>query len=376
MKTAWFAFLLPPKFNNYEQAQKAKLLHYMLLTVFLGALVTTYTNFSNGWFLEATILFLLATSTFLGFYLNSKKYFNTAAYILSTSLFVVLGLLLYNGIGLYDTVVFGYPIFIIFVTFLFSRRGLLFSTILSIASVLVIYLLEVNGIFLPKYEVSLLRAIVVAFLFALMALVIWVVHDTWETNLTSLRESYKLTLRGWAQALEYRDGETAGHTRRVAELSVRLAQKLDLQEEDVYGIERGAYMHDIGKMAIPDNILLKHGPLTDDEWKIMKQHPVLSRQFIDEISYLEQASQIAYSHHERWDGSGYPEGLRGEEIPLVARIFTVIDNWDALNSDRPYRKAWPSEDVVAYLQGNAGSMFDPKIVEAFLEVIEDEKPDL
>jgi HD-GYP domain-containing protein (c-di-GMP phosphodiesterase class II) len=135
-------------------------------------------------------------------------------------------------------------------------------------------------------------------------------------------------------------------------------------------LQRGAYLHDIGKMSIPDQILHKPGPLNVEEWEIMKQHPVRSREFIAEIPFLQSAIPVAYSHHERWDGNGYPEGLRGEQIPLPARIFTVIDNWDALNSDRPYRKAWSRDEVINYLQEQAGSIFDPQVVKAFLESLE------
>jgi HD-GYP domain-containing protein (c-di-GMP phosphodiesterase class II) len=176
-------------------------------------------------------------------------------------------------------------------------------------------------------------------------------------------------LHGWAKALEYRDGETAGHSQRVTELSVAVGQALGLEAEDMINIRRGSYLHDIGKMAIPDNILLKPGVLTDDEWKIMKLHPLRSREFLAGIPFLQGAIPIAYSHHERWDGTGYPEGLKGREIPLLARIFAVVDNWDALTSDRPYRKAWTDEKTIAYLKENAGRMFDPQILEAFLSII-------
>jgi putative nucleotidyltransferase with HDIG domain len=162
----------------------------------------------------------------------------------------------------------------------------------------------------------------------------------------------------------------AGHTRRVTELSAALARSLGLNDEEIRNLQRGACLHDIGKMAIPDHILLKPGPLTEDEWKFMRQHPVRAREFISEIPYLQPAIQVAYSHHERWDGRGYPEGLHAEQIPRPARIFTVIDNWDALNSYRPYRKAWPREKVIAYLEDNAGSIFDPQVVEAFLKILE------
>jgi HD-GYP domain-containing protein (c-di-GMP phosphodiesterase class II) len=155
----------------------------------------------------------------------------------------------------------------------------------------------------------------------------------------------------------------------VTKLSVAVGQALHLEAEDLVNIRHGSYLHDIGKMAIPDHILLKPGPLTDEEWEVMKQHPVRSREFLSEIPFLQGAIPIAYSHHERWDGTGYPDRLKGEEIPLLARIFTVVDNWDALTSDRPYRKAWTDEKVTGYLKENAGKMFDPQILEVFLSVI-------
>jgi HD-GYP domain-containing protein (c-di-GMP phosphodiesterase class II) len=188
-------------------------------------------------------------------------------------------------------------------------------------------------------------------------------------NLALLNESYDLTLQGWARALELRDGETAGHSQRVTKLSVAVGRSLGLGVDEIINIRRGSYLHDIGKMAIPDAILLKPGPLTNDEWDVMKQHPVRSREFVSEIPFLQGAIPITYSHHERWDGMGYPEGLQGEQIPFLARIFAVVDNWDALTSDRPYRKAWSNEKTIAFLRENAGKMFDPKVVDVFLSTI-------
>jgi putative nucleotidyltransferase with HDIG domain len=229
----------------------------------------------------------------------------------------------------------------------------------------------VYGLFENKYVASPTRAFILSSMFVLTGLTIWAVRDSWEMNLRGLRESYDLTLQGWARALEYRDGETAGHAQRVINLSAALARRLGLGKDEIRALQRGAYLHDIGKMAVPDQILHKPGPLDDEEWEVMRQHPVRSREFIAEIPFLQSAIQVAYYHHECWDGSGYPEGLRAEQIPLPARIFTVIDNWDALNSDRPYRKAWPREEVIEYLRQNAGSIFDPRVVDAFLEILEE-----
>lgn len=374
MKTSsWLFYLFPPKFSGYEETQKAKLLHYMLLAAIAGSLVIGTINFQKGWYPETTFLFSFTGISLVGFFLNRTQLSWYAGLILNISLYIVICLMLYNGIGLYDETVLAFPFFIIFTTFLFGKRGLWIGTCLSVTAIIAIYFLQVYGLFENIYKASPTRVLILSSLLMLSGLTIWAVRDSWEANLRNLRESYDLTLRGWARALEYRDGETAGHSQRVIELSVTLARKLGLDKEEIRALQRGAYLHDIGKMAIPDQILHKPGPLDDEEWKVMKQHPIRSREFISEIPFLQPAIQVAYYHHERWDGSGYPEGLHGEHIPLSARIFTVIDNWDALNSDRPYRKAWPREKAIGYLQQNAGSIFDSRVVDAFLGILEDEK---
>jgi len=185
--------------------------------------------------------------------------------------------------------------------------------------------------------------------------------------------AYDTTIEGWAQALELRDRETEGHTRRVAELTVKLARALGVKSEDLIHIRRGALLHDIGKMGIPDQILLKPGPLTPEEWKIMKKHPVYAWELLSPIEYLRPALNIPYCHHERWDGTGYPRGLKGEEIPLSARIFAVVDVWDALTSNRPYRSAWSQDKAREYIKEQAGHHFDPQVVEKFLELLEELK---
>ncbi|RRR65719.1 MAG: PAS domain S-box protein [Candidatus Viridilinea halotolerans] len=180
--------------------------------------------------------------------------------------------------------------------------------------------------------------------------------------------AYDTTLEGWSRALDLRDKETEGHSRRVTELTVRLARAMGLSEAEIVHVRRGALLHDIGKMGIPDAILLKPGPLTDEEWAIMRRHPTYGYQLLAPIAHLHPALDIPYYHHEKWDGSGYPHGLAGESIPLPARIFAIVDVWDALRSDRPYRTAWDVERVREYLREEAGHHFDPKVVAAFLEL--------
>jgi putative nucleotidyltransferase with HDIG domain len=181
-----------------------------------------------------------------------------------------------------------------------------------------------------------------------------------------LTMAYDATIEGWARALELRDAETEGHSRRVTDLTLQLARHMGLSDDDLVHIRRGAILHDIGKMAIPDRILLKPGPLTAEEWEIMRKHPTYAYEWLAPIRYLRPALDIPHYHHERWDGSGYPRGLRGQQIPLSARIFAVVDVWDALCSDRPYRAAWPYEKVRAHLRQQSGVHFDPQIVEIFL----------
>jgi putative nucleotidyltransferase with HDIG domain len=194
-------------------------------------------------------------------------------------------------------------------------------------------------------------------------------EDLQRTN-AELSLAYDRTLEGWSQALDLRDEETQGHSLRVTEMTVRLARKLGLPDADMVHIRRGALLHDIGKMGVPDAVLLKPGALTDDEWKIMRQHPVYAYLLLSPIAFLRPALDIPYCHHEKWDGSGYPQRLTGEQIPLAARIFAVVDVWDALSSNRPYRQAMPKEAIYSYLREQSGKHFDPSIVTAFLEMME------
>lgn len=186
---------------------------------------------------------------------------------------------------------------------------------------------------------------------------------------TDLLEAYEATIEGWSKALNYRDAETEEHSERTTRWTIELAREMGYSEDDLVFIRRGALLHDIGKVAVPDSILNKPGPLTDEEWVHMRRHPVAAYEVLAPIKFLKKSLDIPYSHHERWDGSGYPRGLAGDEIPLAARIFSVVDVYDALTTDRPYRKAWPQEKVISYLQENSGIQFDPTIVDEFLKLL-------
>lgn len=178
------------------------------------------------------------------------------------------------------------------------------------------------------------------------------------------------TIQGWVRALDLRDRETAGHSERVTELSLRLAQKMGIADEQMAQIRYGALLHDIGKLGLPDAVLFKPGRLTEEERKVMQQHPVLGYNLLSGISFLQPALDIVYCHHERWDGSGYPRGLKREEIPLSARIFAVVDVWDALVSERLFRRSTPKHEALDYLKEQARKTLDPQVVAAFLDLME------
>lgn len=186
---------------------------------------------------------------------------------------------------------------------------------------------------------------------------------------SELAQAYDATIEGWSRAMDLRDKETAGHTQRVTEMTLELAQEMGVSSDEMVHIRRGALLHDMGKLGVPDEVLLKPGKLTDEEWVAMKKHPQHAYDMLSSISYLLPALDIPYCHHEKWDGTGYPRGLKGEEIPLAARLFAVVDVWDALRSDRPYRPSWPQEKVLEHIRAGSGTHFDPHAVETFMKIM-------
>jgi putative nucleotidyltransferase with HDIG domain len=195
-------------------------------------------------------------------------------------------------------------------------------------------------------------------------------YENLQQSKKILEIAYDSTLEGWARALELRDQDTEGHTRRVTDLTVRLAKLFGLNGAELTNIYRGALLHDIGKMAVPDRILRKPGPLTLEELEVMRMHPTYARDMLSKINFLQQVITIPYYHHERWDGTGYPNKIVGRDIPLAARIFAVVDVWDALISNRPYRPPWPSLQAKSYIQEHAGTQFDPQVVTLFMQMLE------
>ncbi|MFM2005911.1 MAG: hypothetical protein RLZZ09_1566 [Pseudomonadota bacterium] len=194
-------------------------------------------------------------------------------------------------------------------------------------------------------------------------------HTRLERALEELSETHEATLAGWVAALDLRDKETEGHSERVVALTVAMGRELGLDEDAMLHLRRGALLHDIGKLGVPDAILLKPGKHTAAEWNIMKQHPVFAHEWMKRIPYLAKTAEIPYAHHEKWDGSGYPLGLRGDAIPLSARLFAFADIYDALTSDRPYRPAWSKERTLEYIRLLSGTQLDPKLLDVFINAL-------
>ena len=189
-----------------------------------------------------------------------------------------------------------------------------------------------------------------------------------EANVRLLA-AYEATIESLSHAMDLRDRETEGHSRRVAELTAQLAQARGMQDEEIVHLRRGALLHDLGKIGIPDSILHKPDRLTNEEWVVMRRHPQFAYSMLYPIEYLRPALDIPYNHHEKWDGTGYPRGLRGTDIPLTARLFAIIDVWDALTSNRPYRPAWSRGEALNYIRDQSGRHFDPEVVDLFFKII-------
>lgn len=316
---------------------------------------------------------------------------------LSAVLFVSLGLILITGFvlaygGVNSPFLFLYFVFIIIASAVLKPFQAMVVYVLVMISGFAMYFLERTEIikmtFVPVIDISPL--IILATNLVVSGSVVYLSNRSFREVLSRVMDSekklvklnneivdlndellisYDTTLEGWAKALELKDKETEGHSRRVTDLTWLLAKEYGVPEDDLIHIRYGALLHDIGKMGIPDEILNKPGPLTEEEFEVVKRHPVIAYNLLKEVKFLHQALVIPYSHHENWDGTGYPEGLANTEIPLAARIFAVVDNWDALTSERPYRKAWTREATLEYIREQSGKKFDPQMVELFLRVM-------
>ncbi len=369
--------MMPNKFTPYEIKQRTQTLSVIIWILMIASLILGILNIQyQTW---GSVLALFGLSIFCAplLWMNKKGYIGVSAFFLNFIVLMVININMWDGDGIRDAGLLAYPIFIMIGILFFGKRTAPLFTLASIASLIVLVYFEIQGSIKPTIgatKFDILTPIIILLIAA--AAITYIVAGNIDKHLeqvknseSELRKNYDLTLDAWAKVLEFRDNETEGHSRRLVELSTQLARALNLSEEEVTYIRRGALLHDIGKLAIPDSILLKPGPLAADERKIMEEHPVIAKQMLAQVSFLQPSIDLVYSHHERWDGKGYPDRLMGAQIPLSARIFAIVDQWDALRSDRPYRKAWPVEKVLAYIRDNVGVVYDPDLVKVFLPLV-------
>lgn len=369
------------KFSPYENNQRVQTLSIFMWVLLIGSFFLGLLNIQYKTRDSVIALFGLSAFCIPLLWLNRRGYIAISAFFLNLIVLMVININMWDGDGIRDFGLLAYPIFIMIGILFFGKRTAPFFTLAAIGSLVALVYFEIHGYVHPTIGATKFDVLIpIIILLIAAAAITWVVAGNLDKNLervkkseSELRRNYDLTLDAWAKVLEYRDKETEGHSRRLVELSTEVARALNFSEEEIVYLRRGALMHDIGKLAIPDDILLKPGPLDADERKIMEQHPTYAKQMLSQVSFLQSSIDVVYSHHERWDGNGYPDGLKGEQIPLAARVFAIVDQWDALGSDRPYRKAWPTEKVIAYLCDNAGILYDPRIVDVFLTLIREKE---
>ncbi len=361
--------------SKIQQQQRSRMFNVVTWTVLIAATLFGFLNINFQTWNSVIALFCLALFCIPLLILNAKGHSTIAGILLCFLVLGVINLSLFDGDGILDSGILAMPVLILFGALLLGKRfGFLFL-IATVASLVLMVYLEMEGHIHPTIHTARYSDLYpIGILLSIASLLVWVIVNNYEKNLDRVKDAnlelssnYDLTIKAMAKVLEYRDLETAGHSSRVVALCKQLAVIEGCDEQEIEHLQRGALLHDIGKLAIPDDILLKPGGLTEAERKLIQKHPGYGREMLQGISFLEPVVPVVYSHHERWDGNGYPEGLKGEQIPLSARIFSIVDNWDALNSDRPYRKAWSREEVVNYIAENAGTKFDPNIARRFLE---------
>ena len=360
-----------------EDNQRRRTLSVIIWTALIAAIILGWFDLRFRTWVSVIALFIMAFLCIPVLILNAKGHYTLAAALLSLIVLIVITVNLYDGDGAHDPGILAYPIFVLIGALVFGKKTTIYFLFGAFGSLALIVTLESFKFIHPRIGPTGFDILIpMAVLLVAATAVMWVIVDNIEKSLmraraseAELRKNYDLTLEAWAKVMEYRDRETEGHSRRLVEISTRLARALGASEEQIVQLRRGALLHDIGKLAIPDDILLKPNTLTENERVIIQRHPVYARQMLAGIPFLQPSVEVAYSHHENWDGQGYPEGLKGEQIPFLARIFAVADTWDALKSERVYRPAWNDDEVIQYLEQNAGTKYDPHIVEVFLGII-------
>ena len=357
-----------PRIIDFGQRRRAQLLSIILLCLFLLFLFINigYALTVPGYRLPPADLIGYGVLAFT--YALSRSRYTQAAVLIMLAMFVM---------NVFQNVLSGTSVNIA-VTLSFLIPSYVLASIFLTPLWATIYGVGVNGIvaLLPILApgsvdgfASFIGSVSVGMVVVVLCL-IWTFNRNRIENdhRAALVDAYNTTLEGWSNALEIRDKETVGHSRRVTELTLNLGRLFGLEGDELEWIRRGSLLHDIGKMFIPDSILMKNTKLDDEEWNVMRTHPKIARDMLASISYLKPALDIPVFHHEWWNGKGYPYGLQGDQIPLAARIFAVVDVWDALLSDRPYRQAWTRDQVRKYIRDQSGKQFDPQVVDKFLEL--------
>lgn len=373
--------LTPLKRTRFEEMVN---LSKVLNTVFIASLLAISTiavNVLRGGVNYATLsvagLFFITAGLY---WIYSKGFIHFAGAGLIISISVVLTINLVAEGGIHDNAMIVFPLLITITGLVLGKQYIPYLTVIILTEISILYRLIMIGRISPfggAITVTLASYLTVIVLLLICGVVIWIAVDTLERNFArildsemSLRDSFDQAINGWGKTLELFDRDTEGHSIRVMELTIAMASALGIKGEAIEDIRRGALLHDIGKVGIAEDLLYKPESLTREERLEVEKHPLNAHKLLKDIPFLTQAMDIPVYHHERWDGSGYPFQLSGEEIPLSARIFALVDNWDALLSDRPYRSAWPKEQVITYIRNQSGKKFDPALVERFITLVE------
>lgn len=362
-----------------EMDQRKKSLNFSIIVVFLVAFLDGLKLLQSSSKIPVISIAITAVLCVAIFFINRSGNFLVAAILLCISIWITILINIVDDGGLWDSAIILYPFFIVLGTLFFGRKTLVYFVLSVITALVFANFLHAAGK-IPAPEFANPGDNLYFLLIAVIATsaIIWYMVGSLESNIRSTREAnralesaYDKTLAGWAKALEYRDRETEGHSQNVVALTEKLARLMGVPESEMENYRRGALLHDIGKLAVPDIILFKPAALTKEEWEVIQKHPVYACEMLSEIAFLKPCMDIPCSHHERWDGSGYPRGLKGEAIPFAARLFAVVDSWEALSSQRPYRPAWETQKIKEYLSENAGILYDPDIVKRFLLMLEE-----
>jgi putative nucleotidyltransferase with HDIG domain len=357
--------------------QRRRTLRVVIWIAMPAALAISLGNFITVGPTPVALLLLALTACCLAaLWLNRRGRVGSAGVLVFLAILTTAHFAVSTGSGINDTGMLAYPILVILSGLIFGGRLLMPAALAAGTSLVIVTWDDWHAVLRDPGSYRLVELVAVFALTGGAALIARLALRINEEAVQRLRRSenrvwlaYERTLEGWARALEYRDRDTEGHTRRVTDLSVRFAEVLGLRGEDLRRVRWGALLHDIGKLAVPDAVLLKGGPLDATERATMNRHSEYAREMLAGIPFLADCMDIPCHHHERWDGEGYPDRLAGYGIPFAARLFAIVDQWEALGSDRPYRAAWSRQAVVDYLGDNAGSIFDPELVEVFLSRI-------